>query len=533
VKPGESIRRAAENVEQANGVYAFSDTRITINDVKSPRFRTELVGAAPSANVVENFWLGQDGTVIFRVKECPCINGVQVVSFGFQYKLIEPTANGTVFDIANVTVQIGNSDLVPNDDVIHLDKEFQTAPAKPARLILPTELLENDTKPAGTGQGVEVQIARAPTYGTLTNELGGLYYRPHPNWMNIAIDDDGDLGDSFEYRLYNTTTGQVSEKATVELRLRRYVCGTSGVYDDDEVGSVDIASDFGLAVVGGGNDEFMIKRLFDAANGGDIVVIKAAGSGSGYPRWFCSYPLGASWGNIQRPQSVTMFIVDSVQQANSTEIAKAISKSEAIYIGGGDQATYLDIWPNSAVGNALATRAQTTFIAGTSAGMAILGAIDYSGMNGSADSYTALRNPFDFTVQDFRTSFLPFGVNLHETHFYERDRMGRALAFAARNPSSPILAADEATGYDYSTGEVLGSGYVYIISGGNPAQAGQPVTGTFNIQRKRRNPVTDLQEQDFYTLTVDSSQKLHSSIIENGVSLVYGFNRPNPRRSND
>jgi cyanophycinase len=74
-------------------------------------------------------------------------------------------------------------------------------------------------------------------------------------------------------------------------------------------------------------------------------------------------------------------------------------------------------------------------LGGTSAGLAVLGDIDFSAETGGIESPTALSNPYDAGLT-FNTSFivgLP-GMKdaITDTHFVTRDRMGRLMAFIAR-----------------------------------------------------------------------------------------------------
>jgi hypothetical protein len=114
-------------------------------------------------------------------------------------------------------------------------------------------------------------------------------------------------------------------------------------------------------------------------------------------------------------------------------------------------------------------------------------------------------------MEDFPSTFLPFGTFVNDTHFYQRDRMGRALAFAARtgktviaaNESTALIKKPEMNAYIAQTAdpeETTGREFIYEISGGNPTSPGQPLSGTFTITRKSKfaAPFT-------YTLIIDAN----------------------------
>jgi cyanophycinase len=114
-------------------------------------------------------------------------------------------------------------------------------------------------------------------------------------------------------------------------------------------------------------------------------------------------------------------------------------------------------------------------IGGTSAGLAVLGQVDYSAARGSVISSEALADPYRRTMT-LDTGFLTaadLGGVVTDSHFRQRDRMGRLLAFVARNvqDSTVPLAAARGIGIDErtalvvenGTGQRLGIGAVYFL----------------------------------------------------------------------
>lgn len=188
-------------------------------------------------------------------------------------------------------------------------------------------------------------------------------------------------------------------------------------------------------LMGGGTD---IAEAFQAAithaQGGDaaasinVVVIRTAGDGA-YNDWLMTLsPFVAS---------ATTIVFHSRTGAEDSAIVDLINTAGFLFIAGGDQSTYIDMWTDTPMSQAI-LKARTTRnmpIGGTSAGLAVLGDIDFSAMTGGIESPAALANPYDSGVT-FNTTFVTGvpGLNhtITDTHFAVRDRMGRLLTFLAR-----------------------------------------------------------------------------------------------------
>ena len=93
------------------------------------------------------------------------------------------------------------------------------------------------------------------------------------------------------------------------------------------------------------------------------MVLRTTGS-NGYNKYLVG--LGAN--------SVTSIVITSVAGANSAVVTSAIAKAEVVFIAGGDQSTYVNLWRGTALQTAVNARvAQGYPIGGTSAGLAVLG----------------------------------------------------------------------------------------------------------------------------------------------------------------
>jgi cyanophycinase-like exopeptidase len=195
---------------------------------------------------------------------------------------------------------------------------------------------------------------------------------------------------------------------------------------------------------------------------GDVVILRTSGS-KGYNNFVDK--LGAS--------TATTFVINSVDGANSPVVADAISKAEVIFLAGGDQSTYVNLWAGTLLQSAVNARlAQNYPIGGTSAGLNSLSQHIYSAQFASTTSAMALANPYDASITFANDLFeVPLLANvLAEPHFVTRDRMGRFYTFLARlqadgRASAPRgLAVDEGSGVGVSV-----DGSATVFGAGNGA----------------------------------------------------------------
>ncbi len=241
----------------------------------------------------------------------------------------------------------------------------------------------------------------------------------------------------------------------------------------------------GLILMGGGADvdaAFAWQR--DRIGGGDVVVLRTS-LADGYNSYLFQ--------DIGGVDSVETLRVDTRALADDPYVRWTLEHAEAIFLAGGDQATYVRAWGGTAVARALQAAPQRgAVIGGTSAGCAFLGEIVYSALAGSVVTAEALANPYDarVTLAHDVLSLASLSGVVTDTHFGARDRMGRLLAFTARVMADGWSARPLGVGVDEATavvidetgaGRVLGSGSVYVIVGNHPpttCSSGQPLAWT-------------------------------------------------------
>ena len=360
----------------------------------------------------------------------------------------------------------------------------------------------------------------------LEGSIGG---RRDEDWFTFELSEPGQLdivldhasGDDFDWDLYRSSGGAVASGATSQvpeigtyttdqpgpywLKISRY-SGT-GWYDltmtftaqdggggggggsacdhgprPTKPGSLSVwltgsADDAcvtpggpGVLAMGGGSDvNAAFQRLAPLIAGGDVVILRTSGS-DGYNDYL---------DGLMSPNSVETLLVDSRTKANSDYVDWVVRSAEMVFLAGGDQSDYLNQWQGTLLNEALkSVYEKGGIVGGTSAGNAVLSEVIYDpdGVLGIYSS-EAVTDPcheyMNLSVGFLAPQWMAHMVN--DTHFAERDRMGRLLTFMARTAQptlsptvQPItgLGVDEATSIyisDSGLGVVDGSGSVYVL----------------------------------------------------------------------
>lgn len=229
--------------------------------------------------------------------------------------------------------------------------------------------------------------------------------------------------------------------------------------------------------MGGGTDvDEAFQWMVERGGGGDVVILRSSGA-DGYNDYLM---------DLARPNSVESLVFKDREASFAPEIAAKIDGAEAIFLAGGDQADYVNFWRETPVQEALQRAIlRGVPVGGTSAGLAVLGDRIFSAQQGGLDPDEVLHNPTDERITlENRLVDLPFmdGI-LTDTHFSQRDRMGRLAGFLARTQGEVRgLGVDEATAVLVEPdghGRVVGKNSAYFVTPPGPAEvleAGQPLT---------------------------------------------------------
>ena len=265
----------------------------------------------------------------------------------------------------------------------------------------------------------------------------------------------------------------------------------------------------GLLLMGGGDRNFDALRWFlDKAGNGHVVVLRASLGGE------IGEELHDEVGGVA---SVETFVFRDREAASDRKLLARLRKADGIFIAGGDQSRYIRYWKGTPVEQALEAHVRAGKpLGGTSAGLAILGEFAYGAMDGgSQTSPRALADPLG-SGNTIETGFLDIaalrGV-ITDTHFRERNRLGRLLAFVAKaetlSDGRPVLGL----GVDEDAAvavEANGRARVYATA---PGAGVSVVRGGF-AQRQVEDEAMRLDRADVVGVGVDSVLHLPSGRVE-------------------
>lgn len=277
----------------------------------------------------------------------------------------------------------------------------------------------------------------------------------------------------------------------------------------------ELPSQGAVLLMGGGTDvdASFSQRVKPHISGGDVVVLRTSGTDA-----YNDYLLP-----LTGADSVETIIVDSVADANSSYVDWAVRSAEFVFVSGGDQSEYLNLWEGTALQQALDhVYGKNGVIGGTSAGNAIQGnyVYDPDGVLGaiSEEVVTDLcHNTMNISPAFLQTPVMSNIIT--DTHFYERDRMGRmAVMLASIGIGKQAIGVDEGTAM-FVTGDgstvIDGSGRVYVLTTDSQSrfeqvQCGSPVVVTDLVTYDLRagdtfNVLTGQSSRTAYRISVDGS----------------------------
>jgi cyanophycinase len=239
---------------------------------------------------------------------------------------------------------------------------------------------------------------------------------------------------------------------------------------------------FGAVLLGGHGDvDEATSFLCQHSGGGELVVISAYGADEYNSDFHAACP----------ENSVTTLVITSAEAANDPFVVDKIRNAHAIFLSGGDQSHYVNYWTGQAVQREINVDvARGVPLGGISAGLAVQGEFVFTAMLDTVKSPEALANPYDphvTLVRDFLSIPVLKGV-ITDSHFSQRERMGRSLAFLARIVQDGWAKEAHGIGVDETTAvlveadghaKVVGKNSAYFMSLDHRPEvcaAGQPLT---------------------------------------------------------
>lgn len=223
----------------------------------------------------------------------------------------------------------------------------------------------------------------------------------------------------------------------------------------------------GLMLVGGGEwprDAF--EWWLERAGNGHVLVLRASGADE-LQREIHE--------DIGGTVSVETVVFSGREAAGDPAILARVRRADGIFLAGGDQSKYVRYWKGTPLSEALERHVRAGKpLAGTSAGLAVMGAFSYGALDGgSLTSSRALADPWGpavTLVDDFlELPPLPPGRVITDSHFSERGRLGRLIVFLARLAAERGIADLRGIGVDESTALCIderGRGRVFTRRGG-------------------------------------------------------------------
>jgi cyanophycinase len=140
------------------------------------------------------------------------------------------------------------------------------------------------------------------------------------------------------------------------------------------------------------------RWFLEQAGGGHYLVLRVGGVGS-QAEWICDR-------YKDYIGSAAELSVDSRDAANNPDVIDHIRAADALFIAGGDQNLYQEFWEGTATEDAInyLIHEKKVPVAGTSAGMAILGDHYYAPDHQGVISSEILNDPFHYNTQTIHQS---------------------------------------------------------------------------------------------------------------------------------
>lgn len=232
----------------------------------------------------------------------------------------------------------------------------------------------------------------------------------------------------------------------------------------------------GFALMGGGADvDEAFAWMIERSGGGDFLVLRGSGA-DGYNEYL---------DGLGELDSVETLVLKDREAASDPFVLEKVAGAEAIFLAGGDQWNYVGKWKDTPLQHALnLAAAQGVPIGGTSAGLAVLGEHVFTAERHSITSEEALADPHHrgVTLESEFLDFAPLRGVITDSHFSERDRMGRLVTFMARLEGARGIGVDESTALlvePDGRSQLVGQGSTYLVKAeGAPEECepGRPLT---------------------------------------------------------
>ena len=249
---------------------------------------------------------------------------------------------------------------------------------------------------------------------------------------------------------------------TLEAGVTRYLTGNPSDVNASLAGPA--------LLLGGGGDvdsgiQWMINEVRGCADCSakiDVVVLRTSGAAGYNPTIFA----------MNGVDSVESIVVSNKSESNRLDLEAAVKNAEVIFFAGGDQCKHVRNFKGTKIETAVeSVYSRGGGVGGSSAGYAILSDFVYDACTGSTKSAEALSDPYhksiSFTYDFFRWSNMQ--NTFADQHVVARDRMGRTLAFLARQIKEGKAASVLGIAVNEDTSLALGQNGITVVMGNGPA----------------------------------------------------------------
>lgn len=205
----------------------------------------------------------------------------------------------------------------------------------------------------------------------------------------------------------------------------------------------------GFVLMGGGKDvDEAFQWMASRGGNGDFLVLRGSGA-DGYQEYL---------DDITEANSVETLVIKDAEGAQDPFVLERVARADMIFLAGGDQWNYVGKWKDSPLLDALnGAILKGVPIGGTSAGLAVLGQHLFTAEKDTIEPQDALANPYDERIT-LSSDFLhapPLQGLITDSHFSQRDRIGRLVSFMARLQADGDRDTMHGVGVDEATAALV------------------------------------------------------------------------------
>jgi cyanophycinase len=222
----------------------------------------------------------------------------------------------------------------------------------------------------------------------------------------------------------------------------------------------------GVLLGGNGDVDEATRALCEHSGGGNLVVLRASYADEYNAELHAACP----------HNTVTTLVITTRDGGGQPFVAETLRGAHAIFIAGGDQSNYVRFWTGNSVQTEInEALARGVPLGGVSAGLAVQGEFVFSSMIDTITSPEAMADPYGPLVtltREFLSIPVLKGV-ITDSHFSQRERMGRLIAFMSRIVQDGWASSVHGIGIDETTAvivdaegkaRVAGKGAAYFLT---------------------------------------------------------------------